>query len=248
MISHIRKEIENNIAFLVIDRPEKMNALNTEILKDLFNCLDALDQDDEIRVVVIRGKGEKAFIAGADIKELAGMGAYDYRKFGMLFTRISEKIMNLSKPVIAAVNGVAYGGGCLIAISCDLVVADERAKFGFQEVNLGFMGSTGLLPKLVGKHRAAELTMLGGTMGAREANQMGLVNRVTDIGALDSVVKSICGRLMSQSQIALQLIKRSLLVSLEAGLSVSSRYETELSSICVAGNSAQQRISGYLKK
>ncbi len=225
-----------------------MNALNTAILKELLNCLDSVDRNDDIRVVVLRGEGEKAFIVGADIQELANMSAYEYREFGMLFTSISERIMTLSKPVIAAVNGVAFGGGCLVAISCDLVVADAGARFGFQEVNLGFMGATGMLPKLVGKHRAAEITMLGGTLSAKEAHGMGLVNKIADDGELEAVVDEISRRLIEQSSMALHLIKRSLLVALDAGLSVSSRYETELSSICVAGDPAQRRIARYLQR
>ncbi|WP_319521763.1 enoyl-CoA hydratase/isomerase family protein [uncultured Desulfosarcina sp.] len=248
MSNFIRTEIEGNVAFIVVDRPQKMNALNTAILKELLNCLDSVDRNDDIRVVVLRGEGEKAFIVGADIQELANMSAYEYREFGMLFTSISERIMTLSKPVIAAVNGVAFGGGCLVAISCDLVVADAGARFGFQEVNLGFMGATGMLPKLVGKHRAAEITMLGGTLSAKEAHGMGLVNKIADDGELEAVVDEISRRLIEQSSMALHLIKRSLLVALDAGLSVSSRYETELSSICVAGDPAQRRIARYLQR
>ena len=248
MTKHLRIEIGGKKACVVIDRPKKMNALNTEILKDLLETLEALDQNDDVQVVVLRGEGNKAFIAGADIQELANLSAYEYRKFGMLFVQVSERIMTLSKPVIAAVNGVAFGGGCLVAISCDLVVANVRARFGFQEVNLGFMGATGMLPKLVGKHRAAEITMLGGTLSAKEALEMGLVNKVANEGELETVVDEISRRLMAQSPMALHLIKRSLLVALDAGLSVSSRYETELSSICVAGDSAQRRIARYLEQ
>jgi enoyl-CoA hydratase len=248
MSNFIRTEVEGNVGFLVIDRPQKMNALNTAILKELLSCLDSVDCNDDIRVVILRGEGEKAFIAGADIQELANLSAYEYREFGMLFTRISERIMTLSKPVIAAVNGVAFGGGCLVAISCDLVVADAGARFGFQEVNLGFMGATGILPKLVGKHRAAEITMLGGTLSAKEALGMGLVNKIADKGQLNAVVDEISQRLIEQSSMALHLIKRSLMVALDAGLSVSSRYETELSSICVAGDPAQRRIARYLQR
>lgn len=248
MTEHIRVETNGAVARIVIDRPKKMNALNTTILKDLMATLEALNEDDNVQVVVLRGEGDKAFIAGADIQDLVDLSAYEYRKFGMLFTQISERIMTLSKPVVAAVNGVAFGGGCLIAISCDLLVADERAQFGFQEVNLGFMGATGLLPKLVGKHRAAEITMLGGAFNAQKALGMGIVNIVAREGELDSAVENICRRLLEQSPMAIHLIKRSLLVALDAGVSVSSRYETELSSICVACDPAQQRIARYLSK
>jgi len=171
----------NKIAKITINRPEKLNALNAETFSELNHLLDFLQNDNSILVVIITGSGEKAFVAGADIKELSNLDTNNGVKFSLFGQSVFNKIENLSKPVIAAVTGFALGGGCELALACHIRYASENAKFGQPEVNLGVIpgyGGTQRLARQIGKGRALEYILTGDIITAQEAYSIGLVNKV----------------------------------------------------------------------
>lgn len=239
----------DGVAEVKVDRPEKFNALDGELLDNLYRLFGEMDDDPEIRVIVLSGTGGKAFMAGADIKEISGkLNPFEFRDYYLKFIKLSKRIMGLSKPVIAAVQGFAFGGGCLLALSCDMVIATRKSRFGQQEINYGFMGSAALLTKLVGKHKAAEIVMLGQVFDAAEAYRLGIVNKMVDEEDLAGEVNRICSLLISKSPEALHMIKNSIRVSLETGNDVSNLYESEVASLCISTAAAKAAIDSFLKK
>src|SRR5690349_19498330 len=171
-------EKDGAIAVVTLNRPQSLNALSYALVKDLSLAMQELDEDNDVRVIIVTG-GEKVFAAGADIKEMAERGPFDERIQERLTYR--DKINRIRKPVIAAVSGFALGGGCELAMSCDIIIASETARFGQPEVNLGIIpgsGGTQRLTHLLGKHRAMELVLTGDIIGAVEAERFGLINRV----------------------------------------------------------------------
>jgi enoyl-CoA hydratase len=192
-----------------------------------------------VRVVVLTGQG-KAFIAGADIGQMAELGPLDYRRYAIWFRRLRQTIYNLSKPVIAAVNGYAYGGGAVVAWSADLVIASESARFGQQEIGLGHFAGASYLPRLVGRLRATQLVLLGKPVTAREAESMGLVNIVVPGDQLDVTVRDVCEQLKMKSPSALALAKQVLRIQAEAGEAVADQYELELNALSSARKSRKR--------
>lgn len=197
--------LEEGIYTLTINRPDKMNALNRDVFTDLNQALDEIEQNDEIRSVIITGSGPKAFVAGADISEFNALDrqqAMDLAKRGQdTFARIERS----SKPVVAAVNGFALGGGCELAMSCHFRLASENAKFGQPEVNLGLIpgyGGTQRLVQLIGKGKAMELLMSAQMIGALEAKTLGLVNEVTSLEALLQKTREILQLINSKAPLA----------------------------------------------
>ena len=181
MAENIHWEVEQGIGTLTIQRPKALNALNAETMMEIEAVVDQVATDDSVRVVIITGDGEKAFVAGADIAYMANMTAIEGRKWGMIGQRVFQKIEDLPQPVIAAVNGFALGGGCELAMACDIRYASDNAKFGQPEVSLGILpgfGGTQRLPRLIGKGRAKELLYTGNMISADEAYRIGLVNKV----------------------------------------------------------------------
>jgi len=177
----------NSIGHVKINRPEKLNALNRRTMEELFDCFRALQSDNEIRVVILTGSGEKAFAAGADINELALQTPVEAKETSQFGQRVLNLIENLGTPVIAAINGLALGGGCELAMACTLRIATETARFGQPEVKLGLIpGYAGSqrLPRLVGKCRALEMILTGEPITAPEAHRIGLVNQVVPAAEL----------------------------------------------------------------
>lgn len=198
-MNHILLEKKNRIAYITIDRPDKLNALNTTVMDELASAFEHAAGDNTVKAVILTGAGDKAFVAGADIKEIAEFipetGREDSRKGQKIFNCIE----NMSKPVIAAVNGYALGGGCELAMACHIRIASENAKFGQPEISLGLMpgyGGTQRLPRLVGKGIALEMMLTGKMIDAEEALRIGLVNRVVNYTGMveiekDGVVKKV---------------------------------------------------------
>ena len=179
-MSFVKFEKQGNVAVLTIDRPEALNALNSQVLCDLDAAISQVEADDEVRVVVLTGAG-RSFVAGADIGEMVNFSAIDGKKFGVHGGSIFLRLENLSKPVIAAINGFALGGGCELAMACDIRIASEKAKFGQPEVGLGItpgFGGTQRLPRIVGISKAMELILTAKVIGAAEAKEIGLVSQV----------------------------------------------------------------------
>lgn len=202
-------EFENNILIITINRPDKLNALNKHVLAELDNAMDSVYDDDKIKAVIITGAGEKAFVAGADITEFISVGDDEGSALSKKGQDIFFKIENCPKPVIAAVNGFALGGGCELAMACHFRIASENAKFGQPEVNLGLIpgyGGTQRLTMLVGKGKAMELMMTGNMIGADEAKSLGIVNYVESPGNLITKTKEILLAILTKSPLAISKI------------------------------------------
>lgn len=217
------------IAFVKINRPKVLNALNRQTLGELHEAFTRLGNDPKIQVVILTGAGEKAFIAGADITELATLSPLEARSFSQEGQHVCDLISQSGKPVIAAVNGFALGGGCEVAMACHIRIAGSNARLGQPEVNLGVIpgwGGTQRLARLVGLGRALELLLTGDPIRADEALRIGLVNRVVEPEALLSICEEIAGKIVSRGPVAVRLTleaaRRGLDGSLAAGLSIEA--------------------------
>lgn len=191
-MENILQETKNSIAYLTINRPDKLNALNAATLTDIMNAFAMVSADPKIRAVILTGAGDKAFAAGADISELAELNPLEGKRFSERSQEIFNFIERMNKPVIAAVNGYALGGGCELAMACHIRIASENARLGQPEVSLGLIpgfGGTQRLPRLVGKGRALELILSGKMIDAEEACRIGLVNRVVNYAGFLEVEK-----------------------------------------------------------
>lgn len=207
---NISEDLKDGILFLSIERPESLNALNTETIEELREIMQKVYDDKAIKGVIISGSGEKAFVAGADIKEIAALNELNARKFAENGQEVFSLIENSEKPVIAAVNGFALGGGCELAMACHIRVASENAKFGQPEVNLGIIpgyGGTQRLTQLIGKGKSMELMMTGDMIGAQEAKALGLVNHVvSDKEALLLLAEKIIRKIASKAPLAIGMV------------------------------------------
>jgi enoyl-CoA hydratase len=213
---------KNSLAQITINRPKKLNALNKATINELSLAFKDLEDDNSVRVIILTGSGEKAFVAGADISEFAHFTVDE----GRGLARIGQELLfdyveNLSTPVIAAVNGFALGGGLELAMCCHFRVASDNAKMGLPEVSLGVIpgyGGTQRLPQLVGKGKAMEMIMSAGMISAKEAKECGLVNQVTTQEELLSVVEKIAGKIVSNSSVAISAAIRAINASFEVGV------------------------------
>ena len=225
-------EREEAVAVVTLNRPKVLNALNAALLKELGKALAALDADDRVRAVVITGAGERAFAAGADIGELSALpNAYRGAQLARNGQTLTLFIERMRKPVIAAVNGFALGGGCELALACDLRIASENAKFGQPEVNLGLMpgyGGTQRTARLLGRGMAMYLCLSGETIDAHEAHRAGLVEKVVPAAELLTVAKRLANVIASKAPLAVESCKRAIAegsgLDLEAGLAIEALH------------------------
>jgi enoyl-CoA hydratase len=227
--SPILQERRGAIALLTLNRPHVLNAMNTAMGLRLGELLDGIAEDATIRVVVLTGAGERAFCAGGDLKERRGMTPEQWTRQHRIFERAHYRLRNLRKPVFAAVNGVAVGGGCEMAMSTDFLIAAEHARFGQPEVTLGIMpgaGGTQLLPRFLPRGLAFQLLMTGELISAGEAHRRGLVNRVCPAGELMDAAMELAERIAANSPAAVQQAKRSARMGLE--LPLEAGIETEI--------------------
>ena len=197
--------VEDGIALVRINRPEVLNALNARLLDELERAFHSLGQDEAVKVVIMTGTGEKSFVAGADIKELSSLAGVSGRAYSLRGQQVFDAIENCPKPVIAAVNGYCLGGGCELALACHVRIASENARFGQPEVKLGLIpgyGGTQRLPRLVGRGRAMELLLTGDTVDAKEAERIGLVNRVVPAGELLDHCRQLAKKIMANGPLA----------------------------------------------
>jgi enoyl-CoA hydratase len=239
------------IATLTVNRPKSLNALNRETLEELLRCCRELAEDQEVRVVIITGAGEKAFIAGADISAMQPLDALAARQFGRLGHQVMAAIENLPQPVIAAINGFALGGGCELALACDIRLAADNARFGQPEVNLGVVpgfGGTQRLPRLIGKGPACELLFSGEMIDAAEALRLGLVNRVVPRAELQTVSVALAEKIASRGPLAVRLCKEAVNKGLEMGLVEACAHEAELFALCFASAEQKEGMAAFLEK
>jgi enoyl-CoA hydratase len=233
-----------------MDRPEALNALNSKVLSDLKDIICQIEKDDEIACVIITGEG-KAFIAGADIKEMMKKSPMEARKFTYLGQNVFRDLENLNKPVIAAVNGVALGGGCELALSCDIIIAAKNAKLGFPEVGLGIhpgFGGTQRLPRLIGKSRAKQLIFTADILNARQAERMGLVNRVVPSNRLLLEAKDIALKIAKQAPIAIRQAKSAINNGSEMDLNTALDYEVESVSMTFSTRDRDEGMKAFTER
>ena len=243
--------IYERIATVTINRPDKLNALNAEIRADLKRCFAALKNDPEVDVVIVTGAGEKAFVAGADIAELAVLNGETGRAMSSSGQGVFDDIENLGKPVIAAVNGYALGGGCELAMACHLRIASENARFGQPEVNLGVIpgyGGTQRLARLVGRGRAMELILTGLPIDAQEAFRIGLVNKIVPPAELLDRARMMAKAIGSFGQIAVRMALKAVNITEEVPLSEGERLEASLFGVCCESPDFKEGTRAFLEK
>jgi len=242
---------EDRIAIITIERPKALNALNTETLKELEDCLRSLSKDPAVRVILITGKG-KSFIAGADVKEMQEMNSKQALVFSSLGHRVLDLIQEMEKPVIAVVNGFALGGGLELAMACDLIVASDKAKLGLPEVNLGVFpgfGGTQRLPRLVGILKAREMIFTGEAIDARTAQEIGLLNLVVPDDDLLTKTKELAKKIAGKSENALALAKKAISQGVgEMGLSSALALERDLFARSFAHPDQREGMSAFIEK
>ena len=241
---------EGNVAIVTINRPKAMNALNSETLKELDVAFDELSTADNVLCVILTGEG-RAFVAGADISEMKSLNAMEGRKFSILGNKVFRKIESMEKPVIAAVNGFALGGGCEISMSCDIRIASTKAKFGQPEVGLGIIpgfGGTQRLARHVGLGMAKQLIFTAEIIKADEALRIGLVNKVVEPEALMEEAKALANAIAMQAPIAVKLAKVSLNKGMQCDIDTAIAYESEVFGECFATEDQTEGMSAFLEK
>ncbi len=241
--------VEDGIGLLQFNRPEAQNALNKATVDEVYRALDDFRANAAVGVVILTGAGDKAFVGGADIKDLLARG----RKEGLegINARLFTAIEQFEKPTIAAVNGLALGGGCEIAMACDLRVASEAAKFGLPETGLGIIpgaGGTQRLPRLVGLGKAKELVLTGDIITAVEALRIGLVNQVVPAEQLMPAARAMAGKILSRGPLAVRLAKQALNLSARASLDVGLQFEVMSQAVLFESADKKEGMTAFLEK
>lgn len=234
---HVTYEKNEGIATITLNRPEALNALSTEVVEEILRAVEDVRTDENIRVVVLTGAGEKAFSAGADIKAMVGMTALKARELSSMGERLCVTLENLEKPVIAAINGYALGGGMEVAMACDLRIASENARMGQTEINIGLIpgwGGTQRLTRLVGMTKAKELVFTGRMIDARTAEQIGLLNMAVPADKFREIVHQLAVDLASKAPVALKVAKA--LITKGADMSLDAALELEREGFGVIGS------------
>ena len=242
---------EDGIGIITINRPGALNALNPEVLKALENALEKAERDEKVKVILITGSGEKAFVAGADIAEMSKMSPREARDFSKLGQKVFRKIEQMEKPAIAVVNGYALGGGLELAISCDYILASENAQLGQPEVDLGIFpgfGGTQRLPRILGKLRAKELIFWGERIPAQKALEIGLVNEVAPQDKLMERARELAKKLMNKGLIAIGLAKRAIEQGTDLDLDSGLLIEQTLFSLCFDTQDQKEGMKAFLEK
>jgi len=246
----IRVDGDGAVAVVTIDRQEKRNALSATVRTELLAALDALRDDDAVRVLVVTGAGEKAFVAGADIGEFAERTPLEQRA-AMSGRRVFDEIAAYPKPVIAMINGFALGGGCELALACDIRVAADTARLGQPEINLGIIpggGGTQRLPRVVGTGQAMRLVLTGEIVDAAEALRIGLVDLVHPAAELRERTLELARTMASKSPVALRMAKSAVRAAAEMPLAAGLAYETELFVTCFASDDKREGVAAFLEK
>lgn len=248
-LKYVTYEKKEGVALVALNRPEKLNALNRDVLTDLRRALDEAERDPEVRVVVITGAG-RAFCAGADVTEFA-KGTSDVRQFIELGREVFERIGNMGKPVIAAVNGYALGGGFELALSCDFIIASSNAAFGSTEINLGIIPGWGATQRLIataGLAKAREVVMLGEVFSAEEALRIGIVHKVVPPERLMEESLELARKLCQKSPTALSIAKAVLTGSARSIYAPGLELERSMFYVAVSSEDAKEGVSAFLEK
>ena len=247
----ISVSLEEGIAILKINRPRVLNALNRATLLEIQRALKELEKDPEVRVLIITGEGEKAFVAGADISEMAPMNPQEALEFSKLGHETLSLIEEFPSPVIAAVNGYALGGGLELVLACDIILASENARLGLPEVTLGIcpgFGGTQRLPRLIGKARAKELIFTGEMIDAKKAYEFGIVNKVVPQDKLLDEAKEIARKIAKNGPLAVRAAKRLVEKGLETSLRSGEAMEIEAWANLFATEDQKEGMKAFLEK
>ena len=250
-LDNVLYEKRDGIAYVTINRPKVLNALNTPTWRDMRSAFEDARDDASIRGVILTGAGNKAFVAGADISELAHVAAFEAEQSSRFGQEVLDVIENLGKPVVAAVNGFALGGGCETAMACTIRIAADSAKFGQPEVTLGLIpggAGTQRLPRLVGKGRALQLILSGETISAQEAYRIGLVNEVVPVAELIPRAEAILKRIASNAPIAVKLALEATNKGLETSQSEGSSLEAAYFGLCAATEDKKEGTTAFLER
>jgi enoyl-CoA hydratase len=251
VLENLTYEKKAPIAYLTVNRPKALNALNHATLAEMRSVLEDARDDPGIRGVILTGAGEKAFIAGADISEIAAISAIEAAAFTRSGQSVLDLIENLGKPVIAAINGFALGGGCEVAMACTLRLATDNARFGQPEVKLGVIpgfGGTQRLPRLVGKGRALQVILTGDTIDARDAYRIGLINEVVEAGRLIARAEEILHQIASNAPLAVRLSIEAVNRGLETSQATGLVLESALFAICASSQDKREGTAAFLEK
>jgi len=238
------------VAILRFNRPDKLNAMNSKMKDEIISALDDLEADDAIRVAVLTGAGDKAFVAGADINEFkdrSSIEQWDLYQEPFLYGAVDR----FKKPVIAMINGYCLGGGCELALACDMRIASERAQIGQPEINIGIIpggGGTQRLPRVVPLGKAMELILTGDRISAAEAHRIGLLDEVTPHDQLETRTMEIANRIADKSPVAVRLAKQAVKASTRMGLDAGLRYEQSLFALVFATHDKEEGVRAFLEK
>lgn len=250
-MSLVNVEIRNAVAFLTINRPEGLNALNMSVLKELAEALGFLEKDRAVRALVVTGAGDRAFVAGADIGEMAELTPEEATSFARAGHETMNNLSSFPMPTIAAVNGFALGGGFELALACDLIIASEKARFAFPETGLGItpgFGGTQRLARLAGPMVACDLIFTGRRLNAEEALSLGIVAEVTDVTSLLDRATEIAHVIAEKAPVAIRNAKRAICGGLEGPLSDGLAIETEQFSQCFATEDQKNAMRAFVNK
>jgi enoyl-CoA hydratase len=250
MAETVLVEKSGRVAILTINRPDKMNALSEQVRVELLAALAEAERDESVGVVVLTGAGEKAFIAGADIGEFAGRTPFDQRA-AMRTPRIFDVMATFPKPVIAMINGFCLGGGCELAMSCDIRVASDRASFGQPEINLGLIpggGGTQRMPRLIGLGQAMRLILSGDRIPVAEAKEIGLVDLVFPHEALREKTLELATRIAARSPLTLKVAKEAVRASERLAIEEGLMWERDLFCLCFSSADKQEGVEAFLAK
>jgi enoyl-CoA hydratase len=244
-------ERDGAVATMTINRPKVLNALNSQTIDELRRAILELKADGEIRAIVLTGAGEKSFVAGADINELAVQTPVTGREHALTGQHVFDLIENIGKPVIAAINGFALGGGCELAMACTLRLAADTARLGQPEISLGLLpgyAGTQRLPRLVGKGKAMEMILTGAPISAEEAQRIGLVNRVVPAADLMKEAKALAGQLAKSAPIAMRYIINAVNKGVEMPFAEACQYEATLFGLVASTEDMREGTSAFLEK
>jgi len=244
-------ENKGGIGIITINRPKALNALNYAIVKELGDLLESLSTDKTVKVIIITGSGDKAFVAGGDILEMQNMTALEARNWGKMGQAVLYKLETMPQPVIAAINGFALGGGCELAMACDIRIASEKAKFGQPEVTLGVVpgfGGTQRLARLVGKGRAKKLLFTAEIIDAAEAYRIGLADKVVVSNDLMNEAETLAQQIMSRAPLAVSLCKAAVNKGLDVDLESGLAYEAEVFGLCFATSDQKEGMDAFVEK
>lgn len=244
-------EVQDGIAKVVINRPKALNALNTQTIEELDQVISEIEDRKDVKVVIITGSGERAFVAGADIKEMQNLNALEGRKLARKAQKVFSKIEHMPQVVIAAVNGYALGGGCELSMACDIRIASENARFGQPEVNLGILpgfAGTQRLPRLVGKGIAKELIFTTDMIDAIEAHRIGLANKVVPADQLMDSCLEMAKKIMSKGMFGVSLAKAAINDGMNMDTESAYKYEADMFGLCFATEDQKEGMAAFLEK